>query len=115
MFAVPGRTTDSQSEGCNNLIKQQKAYLLSTPLDVPYLLNWQLEDTKKPSIQKQLFVTLTEDEQLVYNFLKSKDKEQLDIIAINCKLPTYRLAGILVTMELKGVLRPLPGKLFELI
>jgi DNA processing protein len=115
VFAVPGRTTDSQSEGCNNLIKQQKAYLLSTPLDVPYLLNWQLEDTKKPSIQKQLFVTLTEDEQLVYNFLKSKDKEQLDIIAINCKLPTYRLAGILVTMELKGVLRPLPGKLFELI
>ncbi len=115
VFAVPGRTTDSQSEGCNNLIKQQKAYLLSTPLDVPYMLNWQLEDTKKPVVQKQLFVELTDDEKLVYNFLKDKDKELLDLIAIECKLPTYKLAGILVTMELKGVLRPLPGKLFELI
>ena len=115
VFAVPGRTTDSQSEGCNNLIKQQKAYLLSTPLDVPYMLNWQLEDTKKPTIQKQLFVELTDDEKIVYNYLKDKDKELLDSIAIQCKMPTYKLAGILITMELKGVLRPLPGKLFEII
>ncbi|GAL78446.1 rossmann fold nucleotide-binding protein Smf possibly [Algibacter lectus] len=36
VFAVPGRTTDSQSVGCNNLIKQQRAHMLTTPpLDVP--------------------------------------------------------------------------------
>ncbi|AUC74790.1 DNA-processing protein DprA [Olleya sp. Bg11-27] len=115
VFAVPGRVTDSQSIGCNNLIKQQKAHLLSTPLDVPYILNWQLEHLKKPPVQKQLFIELEADEKLVYNYLKDKEKELLDSIAINCKMPTYKLAGILLNMELKGVIRPLPGKLFEVI
>ncbi|WP_375238331.1 DNA-processing protein DprA [Aurantibacter sp.] len=115
VFAVPGRVTDSQSVGCNNLIKQNKAHLLSTPLDVPYILNWQLEELQKPVIQKQLFVELTKEEQVVYNFLKTKNKELLDVIAIECKMLTYKLAGILITMELKGVVRPLPGKLFEVI
>ncbi|MEM1003223.1 MAG: DNA-processing protein DprA, partial [Bacteroidota bacterium] len=44
VFALPGRYTDSQSKGCNNLIKYQKAHLLSNPLDIPYLLNWKLEE-----------------------------------------------------------------------
>ena len=115
VFAVPGRTTDSQSIGCNNLIKQQQAHLLSTPLDVPYLLNWQLEDLKQPAIQKQLFVELDDNEKVVYNYLKDNDKQMLDIIALNCNMPTYKLAGLLLNMELKGVVRPLPGKLFEVI
>jgi len=115
VFAVPGRTTDSQSVGCNNLIKFQKAQLLSNPLDIPYLLNWQLENTEKPAIQKQLFVTLDSDEKCIYNFLKEHQKQQLDVIALECKIPTYKLAGILLNMELKGVIRPLPGKLFEIV
>jgi len=115
VFAVPGRTTDSQSVGCNNLIKQQQAHLLSTPLDIPYLLNWQLEDCQKPSVQKQLFVELDPEEKAVYQYLSDNDKQMLDVIAINCKMPTYKLAGILLNMELKGVIRPLPGKLFEAI
>ncbi len=115
VFAVPGRTTDSQSVGCNNLIKQQKAHMLSTPLDVPYILNWQLEDNKKPAIQKQLFVELDANEKLIYNYLKDNNKQQLDIIAISCNLPIFKVASILLTMELKGVIRPLPGKLFEVV
>lgn len=115
VFAVPGRTTDTQSVGCNNLIKQQKAHLLSTPLDVPYLLNWQLEEDKKHVVQKQLFVELDDNEKLIYNYLKANDKQMLDVIAINCNLPIYKLAGILLNMELKGVIRPLPGKIFETI
>ena len=115
VFAVPGRTTDLQSVGCNNLIKHQKAHMLSTPLDVPYILNWQLEDHKKPAIQKQLFVELDGNEKVIYNYLKDNDKQQLDSIAINCNLPIFKVASILLTMELKGVIRPLPGKLFEVI
>lgn len=115
VFAVPGRTTDSQSVGCNNLIKFQKAHLLSDPLDVPYMLNWQLESDKKPAVQKQLFVELEPDEKIIYNFLKENNKELLDVIALKCEMPTYKIAGILLNMELKGVIRPLPGKLFEVI
>ena len=114
VFAVPGRTTDSQSVGCNNLIKFQKAHLLSQPLDVPYLLNWQLESEQKPAVQKQLFVELDSDEKTIYNYLKANDKQLLDVIAIDCNIPSYKLVGILLNLELKGVVRPLPGKLFEL-
>ena len=115
VFAVPGRTTDSQSVGCNNLIKHQKAHMLTTPLDVPYILNWQLEDDKKPAIQKQLFVELDATEKVIYNYLKENEKQQLDIIALNCDLPIFKVSGTLLNMELKGVVRPLPGKLFEVI
>lgn len=115
VFAVPGRTTDSQSVGCNNLIKHQKAHLLSTPLDIPYMLNWQLETKEQPVVQKQLFVELTNEEKTIYNYLKENNKELLDIIAINCNIPIFKLTGILLAMELKGVVRPLPGKLFEVI
>ncbi len=115
VFAVPGRTTDSQSVGCNNLIKYQKAHLLSNPLDVAYMLNWELEDEVKPAVQKKLFVELNDDEKVIYNYLKENDKQLLDVVALNCNIPTYKAASILLNMELKGVIRPLPGKLFEVI
>jgi DNA processing protein len=115
VFAVPGRTTDLQSIGCNNLIKHQKAHMLTTPFDVPYILNWKLEDKTKPVIQKQLFVELDNTEKVIYNYLKENDKQQLDFIAINCNLPIYKVASVLLNMELKGVIRPLPGKLFEIL
>ena len=115
IFAVPGRIGDSQSVGCNNLIKHQKAHMLTTPLDVPYILGWELEDNTKPAIQKQLFVELDDNEKAIYKYLRENEKQQLDVIAINCKLPIFKVASILLTMELKGVIRPLPGKLFEVI
>ncbi|PNQ74738.1 DNA-protecting protein DprA [Hanstruepera neustonica] len=114
VFAVPGRTTDKQSVGCNNLIKFQKAHLLSSPLDIPYMLNWELDNKEKPTVQKQLFVELTDEEKIIYNYLKA-DKQQLDIIALECRLPIFKVASLLLNMELNGVVRPLPGKYFEVI
>lgn len=114
VFAVPGRTTDLQSVGCNNLIKFQKAHALTNPMDVPYILNWELEHQKKPAIQKQLFVELDDQEKVIFNYLKINEKQLLDIIAMECQIPIFKVAGILLNMELKGVIRPLPGKLFEL-
>ncbi len=115
VFAVPGRTTDSQSMGCNNLIKHQKAHMLTTPLDVPYILNWELETANKPAIQKQLFVELDATEKSIYSYLKENEKQLLDVIALNCNMPIFKVAGVLLNMELKGVIRPLPGKLFEIV
>jgi DNA processing protein len=114
VFAVPGRTSDKFSQGCNNLIKTQKANLLSSAADIVYILNWDLEEKSKP-VQKQLFVTLENDEQKVYDYLLKSGKEILDIIALECDFPIYKISGILLNMELKGVIRPLPGKLFEAI
>ena len=114
VFAVPGRTTDSQSKGCNNLIKQQKAHVLTSAADIIYHLGWQLKEDSKPR-QTQLFVELDEEEKVIYRYLKEKEKELLDIIALESGLPVYKVASILMNMELKGVVRPLPGKLFQLV
>jgi DNA processing protein len=117
VFAVPGRISDKYSQGCNNLIKTQKANLLTSAADLVYILNWDIEESKskKPTIQKQLFVSLDNDEQKVYDFLQKNGKELLDSIALECDFPIYRISGLLLNMELKGVIRPLPGKLFEAI
>ncbi|TWO33939.1 DNA-protecting protein DprA [Seonamhaeicola sediminis] len=115
VFAVPGRVTDLLSIGCNNLIKHQKAMMLSNPLDIPYILNWELENANKPAVQKQLFVELNTQEKQIYNYLLENNKQQLDTIAITCNIPIFKVSSILLNMELKGVIRPLPGKLFELV
>ncbi|MAP81769.1 MAG: DNA-protecting protein DprA [Aequorivita sp.] len=114
VFAVPGRASDKQSRGCNNLIKQQKAHLLTSAADIIYMLGWKLKEKNKFK-QTQLFVELNEEEKMIFNFLKKKEKELLDVIALECNIPAYKTASILMNMELKGVIRPLPGKLFQLV
>lgn len=114
VFAVPGRATDKYSQGCNLLIKTQKAQMITSAADLVYHLNWDLKTESKP-IQKQLFVTLSADEQKIYDYLLESGKEMLDSIAIACELPVFKLSSVLLNMELKGVIRPLPGKWFEAI
>ncbi|MES2487508.1 MAG: DNA-protecting protein DprA, partial [Bacteroidota bacterium] len=115
VFAVPGRITDKYSMGCNHLIKTQRANLLTSAADLIYMLNWELEEKKTKPVQKQLFVMLEPEEQKIYDYLLKNGKELMDIIALNNDMPIYRLSSLLLTMELKGVIRPLPGKLFEAI
>ncbi len=114
VFAVPGRPGDSQSRGCNNLIKSQNAHVLTSAADLVYILNWDL-NIGQSVVQKQLFVELNAHEQPIHNYLRENGKQQLDTIALSCDLPTYKAAGLLLEMELKGAIRPLPGKLFEAI
>lgn len=115
VFAVPGRTTDKYSQGCNNLIKTQRANVLTSAADLVYILNWQIKKKEEKAIQKQLFITLTDEEQKIYDYLTKKTNETIDIIALDCELPVYKISSILLNMELKGIIRPLPGKIFELI
>ncbi len=115
VFAVPGRAGDPFSKGCNTLIKTQRAHMLTSAADLIYMLGWELEERQKPLVQKQLFVELEEDEKKVYSFLSDNGKELLDIIALECNIPTFKVASVLLNMELKGVIRPLPGKMFETI
>ena len=114
VFAVPGRITDKYSLGCNNLIKTQKANLLTSAADLIYMLNWDIKESKK-GVQKQLFVDLLPDEQKVYDYLLQNGTEEMDVIALECQFPIYLLSGMLLNMELKGVIRPLAGKKFEAI
>ena len=116
VFAVPGRTSDKLSQGCNNLIKTSRANLLTSAADIMYILNWKTEETAaSKAIQKQLFVTLEPNEQKIYDYLQKNGKQLLDVIAIENEFPVFKISSYLLNMELKGVIRPLPGKLFEAI
>ena len=114
MFAVPGRTTDVYSKGCNNLIRKNQAFLLNSAEEIVKILNWDLSE-KPNAIQQQLFLELNENEQKIYDLLHDKGAQLLDVISLECNIPMYQLAPILLQMELKGISKPLPGKMFELV
>lgn len=115
VFSLPGRSTDVFSKGCNHLIKKNQAHLLTSAKDIAEMLNWDLAPSQKVPQQQKLFIELNETEQKVYDFLSKKGKCDLDTMALECAIPTYKLAPLLLQMELKGITRPLPGKLFEIL
>lgn len=122
VFAVPGKVTDLMSKGCNQLIQQHKAHLLESAKDIIQMLNWDIwtsstQDVSRvsTSVQKKLFVELNEDEQKIYDYLQKNGSQVLDLIALEIHIPVYQLATILLQMELKNVIKPLPGKMFEVI
>lgn len=112
VFAVPGKVNDIYSKGCNNLIKRNKAHLLNTAEDIITMLNWDIQKKTKP-IQTALFISLDENEQKIHTYLQQNGKQLFDVIALDCNIPVYQLSAILMQMELKGVIKPHPGKLFE--
>ena len=112
VFALSGRVNDTFSKGCNNLIKNNQAHLLTSADDIVKMLNWDLPITKAP-VQNKLFVDLSEPEQKIYDYLHQHGKQHMDAIALACEVPIYQLSSLLLQMELKGVIKPLPGKLFE--
>lgn len=111
VFAVPGRSTDKLSLGCNNLIKRNQAKLITCAADVVYHLGWDVKPAPKQQIS--LFVELDENEKKVVHTLQQVGKCELDELSLQTQMPTYQLASLLLTLELKGVVRPLPGKQFE--
>lgn len=115
VFAVPGRVQDLYSSGCNQLIRQQKAHLITSAAELVYMLGWELEEKETIPVQSQLFVEMDESETAIYNYLQLHGKQLLDGIALHCSIPVFKTVSILLNMEMKGVVRPLPGKLFEAV
>lgn len=111
VFALPGRINDKFSLGCNHLIQNNQAYLIRDAKD---LLNYfSLIIRPKPK-QIKLFIDLDKDEQPVYDYLKKNGRQQVDKIGIDLNIPVFKLNSILLNLELKGVVRPLSGKFFEI-
>lgn len=115
VFAVPGRPSDRMSEGCINLLKRNEARPITSAADLIYHLGWDLEKENKKTVQTQMFVDLTDDEQSIIDALQKENKQHIDDLALNTSIPTYKLASLLLEIEMKGLIRPLPGKLFEVI
>lgn len=115
VFALPGRPTDIYSQGCNELIKQQKAQLISSGEDVLQFLGWNTpQKNKEQAIQMELFRELSEKEARIHRFLQESPKQHLEIIAQRCELSIFEASSVLFEMEMSGIIRALPGKLFSL-
>lgn len=115
VFALPGRVTDPQSQGCNNLIKQNRAALIQSAADIRYLMGWDDEEKKKKVIQKQMFVELNEDEKLLFDILNTGGSTSIDEIVYAVEWPQSRVAAVLLQLEFKGVIHTLPGKRYEIV
>lgn len=115
VFAIPGRIGDPHSEGCNKLIKINKAALIQSAKDISYLLNWDILKVLQKPIQRQLFLSLSPDEELIVDKLKEKGDLDIDTLLIETSMLPAKAASILLNMEFEGVIRCMPGKVYRLI
>nr|WP_294903657.1 DNA-processing protein DprA [uncultured Lacibacter sp.] len=113
VFAVPGKTTDSKSEGCNYLIQSNKAVLIRNGEDIIEQMGW-AEQPKKKVIQKQLFVDLTEEERAVVQLLQQHQQLHVDDINLQTGISSSSVAAALLMLEMNGLLSSLPGKMYTL-
>ncbi|MFA5619542.1 MAG: DNA-processing protein DprA [Weeksellaceae bacterium] len=112
VFAVPGRVEDKFSLGCNQLIQSNKAVMIRRAKDLLDYFN--LRINPKP-IQKELFIALEPEERLIYDFLKTNGRQQIDVLGAELNIPVFKLNGLLLNLELKNAIKPLSGKFFEII
>jgi DNA processing protein len=117
LFAFPGKAGDRYSEGCNMLIKQRKAALITSAEDILREMNW--DNAKKLSpqqvVQRNIFVDLTEDEQKIVDLLSKTGFIQLNILAIELNMPISKLSNLLFESEMKGIVRCKPGGMYGLM
>ena len=114
VFAVPGRLDDPSSEGCNLLIRANKAMLLQSAEEVIRVMNWDVENKKPKQSQQELFAHLSGDEETLVNILKQKEKAHVDDISHASGLAMGRTAALLLNLEFSGVIKSLPGKVYVL-
>ncbi len=114
VFAIPGRTGDAKSEGCNYLIKSNKAVLTTSGQDIVEFMNWDLQKIKQKP-QRQLFIELSPDEKIIVDILKQQDAIHIDDLYVKSGLKSSAVAAATLNLELQNVLQSLPGKIYKLI
>ncbi|HMK03378.1 MAG TPA: DNA-processing protein DprA [Ferruginibacter sp.] len=114
VFAIPGRTNDAKSEGCNYLIKNNKAALVNSADDFLELMNWKPAPKPSPKKQRELFIELLPDEKIVVDILRQQDGIQIDELYFKSGLSSSAVATALLMLEMQNVVLSLPGKLYKL-
>lgn len=115
VFAVPGRTSDKASSGCNHLIKFNKAVLLTDADELSEVLGWKEGKKEKALQQKQLFIELTAEEKQIIHLLQEKGTVHIDEINLKSGLSSSEAAAAILNLELQNVIASLPGKMYKLL
>ena len=119
VFAFPGRIGDCYSEGCNNLIRDNGATLLTSAADFVKDMGWQddakLMRAKQQGIERSLFPDLSPEEQSIVDVLSRNNDLQINMISVQSSIDISRLAALLFTLEMKGLIRTLAGGMYHLL
>ncbi|MBM3918646.1 MAG: DNA-protecting protein DprA [Sphingomonadales bacterium] len=115
VFAFPGRVGDRFSEGCHDLIRSHRAAIITSAAQLVEAMGWQQALSEAGGIQAQLFPELDADEQKVLELMRTEGVEGLDQLIIRSRVPLSRLYQATVGLEIKGLVRRLPGRKLELV
>lgn len=114
VFAIPGRVTDTKSSGCNYLIRQNKASLITDGKQLMETMGWK----QRPKIavqQRSLFPDLSDDEKKVVLLLQEKDIVHIDEMCSKLNMTGSSMAAAILNLELMSVVSGMPGKLYKLL
>lgn len=111
-FAFPGSVGDPYSVGCNELIRDNRASLITSAFDMVNALNWKVKGSGEPAIQKELFPDLTDQEEKVYSRIRLKAQGvHISTLMTELNIPYPHLSTILFSLEMKGLIKQAPGSL----
>lgn len=114
VFAFPGRTSDAKSEGCNYLIKTNKAGLICDGNDLLEMMGWKKIKSPKRKVQRELFIEFTPDEKILVDLLQAEEEIHIDQLYFKSKLSSSAVAQALLMLEMQGIVSSLPGKLYKM-
>lgn len=116
VFAFPGNVGRSYSEGCNNLIKSNRACLITSIRDLEYVMNWTVgvaHEKKKTTFELESYGP---DEQAILKILLENNNQMaIDELSWRSALSVSQLASLLLALEFKGTISTLPGKVYKII
>jgi DNA processing protein len=113
VFTIPGRIGDTWSEGCNLLIRDNKAALIQSATDIAKMMGW--EKKKQNVKQHLLFVNLTPDEKKIISLMRGNGEMGIDEITLQSRLNMSKVAAALLNLEFNGIVKALPGKIYKFI
>jgi DNA processing protein len=115
VFAFPGSITASHSTGCNNLIKSNKAHLLSSIKDLEYIMNWKSTEKSSKKLNALSLDGFEPEERIVLTAMLEKNPVMIDELSWKTNLSVSQLASLLLSLEFKGVVQSMPGKQYKVL
>ncbi len=115
LFALPGPANLVTSRGCNLLIKEGKAKLIESAGDIIKEMSWDPEAHKAKQIQRNLFAEMDETEKTLATAFDKDKPTHRDQISFRSELSPGKISMTLLSLEMKGLLRTLPGNFYELL
>lgn len=114
VFAVPGRIDSESSEGCNFLIKTNRAHLLTCAEDLEYIMGWVRPQIQTENKQLEIVHELNAEEHKIVSLIKQHGNIAIDDIQLNVNMSQSKLAVTLLNLEMKAVIVALPGKVYRM-